>query len=93
MQQDILIVWTDPLTKDDLALSFLDSRYCKEIFEQILEIRSKISQVQTPFPSKENLAKIEEIFKEEVPTITQVSNLFLYLRLLGFLGCLGSCIQ
>jgi protein phosphatase-4 regulatory subunit 3 len=43
LQQDTLIVWNDPLSSDDLALSFQEAVGCTEIWEQILQIQSRMN--------------------------------------------------
>ena len=39
IQQETLIVWTDPETDTELALSFQEANGCKEIWEQLTSIQ------------------------------------------------------
>eukprot|EP01104_Vermistella_antarctica_P010667 TRINITY_DN285_c0_g1_i1.p1 TRINITY_DN285_c0_g1~~TRINITY_DN285_c0_g1_i1.p1 ORF type:complete len:1021 (+),score=309.04 TRINITY_DN285_c0_g1_i1:194-3256(+) len=44
-EQDTLIVWTEPTTTDDLALSFQQTEGCDEVYEMIISIQKKLGKV------------------------------------------------
>ena len=41
--QDTLIVWNDPVSSDDLALSFQEAVGCSEVWEQISLIQNRMN--------------------------------------------------
>jgi len=72
LQADTLIVWNDPDSDVDLALSFQESVGCKEVWDQICSVQKIDNEnnarkskgdhrVELPTPSLEHLEKIDKL--------------------------------
>jgi len=71
MQADTLIVWNDPESDVDLALSFQESSGCKEVWEQIRSVQKidnenssrkpKDNAVDLEVPSMQNIDKLDKL--------------------------------
>eukprot|EP01117_Protostelium_nocturnum_P007283 TRINITY_DN2607_c0_g1_i1.p1 TRINITY_DN2607_c0_g1~~TRINITY_DN2607_c0_g1_i1.p1 ORF type:complete len:591 (+),score=132.41 TRINITY_DN2607_c0_g1_i1:153-1925(+) len=73
LQADTLIVWNDPTSDTDLALSFQESLGCKEVWDQICSVQKIDSETgnrrskgenfaDLPVPAVATLERIEKIF-------------------------------
>jgi len=80
MQADTLIVWNDPDSDMDLALSFQESTGCKEVWDQICSVQKTDSEsnsrkpkgenrTELPHPSLENLEKLDKILTHANTTL------------------------
>eukprot|EP01102_Stenamoeba_stenopodia_P001516 TRINITY_DN1130_c0_g4_i1.p1 TRINITY_DN1130_c0_g4~~TRINITY_DN1130_c0_g4_i1.p1 ORF type:complete len:770 (+),score=129.95 TRINITY_DN1130_c0_g4_i1:601-2910(+) len=66
LQQDTLIVWNDPVSSDDLALSFQEAVGCSEIWEQISLIQTRMNS-NCDVVELELMALQEEDALQEIP--------------------------
>jgi len=77
-ERDSLIVWQEPDTRDDLALSFSDKKSCKDFWDTMTSTQAKIKQIEDIYPGEDdpespvdtlielppvNLANLEKIYK------------------------------
>ncbi|PRP84443.1 hypothetical protein PROFUN_08028 [Planoprotostelium fungivorum] len=79
MQADSLIVWNDPESDMDLALSFQESTGCKEVWDQICSVqktdseannrKTRDNRAELPQPSLENLDKLDKILAHANSTL------------------------
>ncbi|EGG24967.1 EVH1 domain-containing protein [Cavenderia fasciculata] len=69
-QQDTLILWTDPTTNIDLALSFQEPDGCQEIWETITNDSDILAIVE---PTVENLAQISDIIDPLSPSKEKIA--------------------
>ncbi|KAK5579034.1 hypothetical protein RB653_008712 [Dictyostelium firmibasis] len=74
-QQDSLIVWTEPDSQLDLALSFQDSLGCQDIWENILQYQNQRTgscdsvDLDLPPVSINNLQAINELLEASLPML------------------------